>query len=463
MRPTAAAGPAAAVLCLTLLGVAPVLLSQPPDATTPTPDAASSVVSDGPGVGMHVGPHTCGSTVCHGSTVPREVYPIRQNEYLLWSTLDPHVRAWEVLLDERSLVIGRNLGLSAPPSASRRCTTCHVLSPPPGTVAPGTRLAVEDGISCEACHGPAGGWLGSHDEEGFSAATADATAAGMTDLGDPAARAGVCLSCHLGEGPRGGGKSVDHLLLAAGHPQLTFELDNYGADVSHWREPSPGESVALWAVGQAAALEAELARLAAHAEAGAWPELSALRCRDCHHGLEEERWRSGDRRVTGQPRWSPARWAVLRPLLSRLAGDAATATDRSLDALADAVGDLGTPAAEVARAARSAQGDAATARRALEGRQWSPRTLAALLAALAAEGPRLADADYESAQQVAFAVSTLASALVAADPSLLTTPLPDAEAALYAVTTDPYRFDRDRFVAALARLEEAVRRLEMPR
>ena len=63
---------------------------------------------------------------------------------------------------------------------------------------------------------------------------------GMYDTRDLTKRTEKCLSCHLGNEE----KSVDHEMIAAGHPDLYFELDSFSAVMPrHWKEPGePGEA-----------------------------------------------------------------------------------------------------------------------------------------------------------------------------------------------------------------------------
>ena len=434
---------------LALLAVTPNLFSQeePPPPAVP-PAAAASVVAPSPGVGLYVGPQACGTAMCHGAVAPRGVYDVRQDEYHLWSLEDPHARSYETLSDERSAVIARNLGLGRPAREEPSCLACHAFEPPPARLADG--WAVEEGISCEACHGPAGGWLGTHDQRGWT--RADSVAAGMTETRDPAVRAALCLDCHL-DGP---GRTLDHRLLAAGHPPLTFELDNFAAAVSHWRERPEADGVRGWAVGQVAALERELATIVARAGRGEWPELAHLRCGDCHHAISEQRWRQAEGPVTGLPRWSPARWAALRHVVAAASPAEEERLGAALAEVARTVGRLGTPPAEVARAAGAAADRAARAMPAVRAARWGRAETLAVLAAIAAEPTAAADA--ESARQAAFAANSLASALVAADPGVLRGGIPDAVEAVYRSTLDPYGFDRARFTAALDDLAAAVAR-----
>jgi hypothetical protein len=453
LGPPAGRAPALLALAAGALGVVALGAAPPaPQAPPAPPPGAPSVVAPEPGVGVWVGPHTCGSALCHGAAVPRGVYPVRQDEYHVWSLEDPHARAGESLSTERARLIAANLGLGRPAHLEPSCLACH--APPPGGPAV-VAFGVEDGVTCESCHGAAGGWLGGHDEEGWS--HADSLAAGMADLRHPAARAATCLGCHHGAP----GRRVDHRLYAAGHPQLPFELDNYAAAVSHWRARPEVDGVRSWAVGQVAALAAELGAISADARAGRWPELAYFACTDCHHPLGEERWRQAAEPVTGQPRWNTGRRLVLRHLVAAAAPGELAGLDAALAEVAAAIGRLGAAPGEVAQTAERAARAVERAAPAVAAARWDRRALLALLATLAADAPAVAAADYDAAQQVAFAVNSLASAALAVDPSLVATPLPGAVEAVYQGTFDPYRYDRARFTAALdwlARAVAAVRR-----
>ena len=81
---------------------------------------------------------------------------ILQTEYSTWVVQDQHARATEVLDNAVSLRMGRSSGSAArqraevPARATR--STCRRSS--------ARRPYATEGVSCEACHGPATGWLG---------------------------------------------------------------------------------------------------------------------------------------------------------------------------------------------------------------------------------------------------------------------------------------------------------------
>jgi len=122
---------------------------------------------------------------------------------------------------------------------------------------------------------------------------------GMYDTRDLIKRSERCLSCHLGT-PE---KFVDHEMIAAGHPDLTFELNLFSSVMPmHWKEPQDNawRGVQVWSVGEAVQLQKGLERLARRASSASWPEYGELDCFACHHSLTkpEDSWRqSRDMRV----------------------------------------------------------------------------------------------------------------------------------------------------------------------
>ncbi|HEX9668337.1 MAG TPA: multiheme c-type cytochrome [Thermoanaerobaculia bacterium] len=443
-----------------LLALAPVLGVAP---APPPPSAPVAASAPAAARGLYVGPISCAGSLCHGSELPRRDYDVLQNEYFTWFHRDRHRRAFEALLDERSETIARHLRLGTPAAEARVCLDCHVLAPPPEVRT--NLLELEDGISCEACHGPASGWLEGHRSASWS--YEDAVRAGMTDLRRLEVRAGLCLSCHQGAPGRG----VDHDLIAAGHPELVFELDNYTAQMPpHWlpfgerRDPPPGlrpsHGARAWAVGQVVSFGEGLAQLARRARSERWPEFSELRCAGCHHSLAGERWRRAsypDR--PGLPRWSPARWAVLRHLVDAFAPGARPELDAEIARLAQQTARLATPPAEVADTAeRAGRGLAPVAAR-VEAASWEPAQVRRLLLAMTGDSAFLADADFQSAEQAYFAVHTLVAELIAADPRAAAGGLTGPLERMYQELGDPETFDRGRFLAQLGELERQARRL----
>jgi hypothetical protein len=187
--------------------------------------------------GAFVGSIGCKSSSCHGGAGPK------RSQYITWSQKDFHTKAYAVLLNARSTRIGEALGIAQAP-ASARCTVCHspFQSAAPSRV---THTALPDeGVSCETCHGAAGGWLRGHTRPDWTYNTR--VAAGMRDLRSLYVRANACVACHQNLAPE---------ILQAGHPDLFFELDGQSvAEPKHWSDSEPWSGLREWLTGQAVAL-----------------------------------------------------------------------------------------------------------------------------------------------------------------------------------------------------------------
>ncbi len=245
----------------------------------------------------YLGVGSCASTACHGGPAS---LPLKwQSSYTVWATLDPHAKAYAVLTNPRSKEIVQRLdGNDHPePWKVERCLACHAVQDGKGAQA---KAWLADGVSCEACHGPARNWLREHTTAGWTKLAKNEkyqARFGMRNTEDMLPRARQCVSCHVGElNPNGDvPRNVNHDLIAAGHPRLTFELSAYLANMpSHWDriagEKTNAEARA-WAVGQVAGAEATFALREAHAAKSDGIEFADYDCYACHHDLKAEKWR----------------------------------------------------------------------------------------------------------------------------------------------------------------------------
>ena len=195
--------------------------------------------------GAFVGSIGCKSSSCHGGA------GVKRSQYITWSQKDFHTKAYAVLLNARSERIAEGLGIPGAQSSSR-CTVCHspFQSVAPSRLQPGAHP--DEGVSCETCHGAAGGWLRGHTRTDWSYNTR--VAAGMRDLRNLYLRANACVACHQNLAPE---------LLQAGHPDLFFELDGQSvAEPKHWHDEEPWSGLREWLTGQAVALREMSAALA---------------------------------------------------------------------------------------------------------------------------------------------------------------------------------------------------------
>jgi hypothetical protein len=239
-----------------------------------------------------LGPGSCSSSNCHGNNKPLNSSNVLQNEYTTWVRHDRHSRAYLNLLNGDSKKIAANLGIA---DAAREplCLKCHSTYPKESDR--DDKFKIEDGVTCESCHGAASGWLKSHASS--EATHADNVKNGMTDITKLGTRSTLCLSCHYGSDD----KTVTHKLYGAGHPRLSFELDTFGVlEPKHWvidsdyeRRKGPYVPLKAWLTGQLHHAQATLEALESPIRSmnGLYPELSLFDCFSCHHSLAEDQWK----------------------------------------------------------------------------------------------------------------------------------------------------------------------------
>jgi len=185
-----------------------------------------------------LGANSCSASSCHGGGGQN------QNQFLVWSLKDFHSqRPAATLTTARSKQIAAALDIKTP-ATDARCTACHAPLHQVPENRCGENFKISEGVSCESCHGPAENWLRAHTRTDWT--HVDRTVAGMRDLQNLYVRANTCVACH---------QNVDSDILAAGHPELIFELDGQSvAEPKHWSAEKNGNGAQAWLVGQAVAL-----------------------------------------------------------------------------------------------------------------------------------------------------------------------------------------------------------------
>ncbi len=184
-----------------------------------------------------LGMNSCSSSSCHGGAAKQH------DECGIWSKQDFHSRAFATLTTARSARMAEVLQIDLPVK-NPSCTVCHAPFQTVPAAQQAKPLDITAGVSCESCHAPAENWLRSHTRPDFT--HADRIAAGMRDLKNLYVRANTCVACH---------QNVSSNLLAAGHPELIFELDGQAVtEPKHWREPTNWSGAQTWLIGQAVAL-----------------------------------------------------------------------------------------------------------------------------------------------------------------------------------------------------------------
>ena len=424
--------------------------------------------ADGPGAAAHLGVASCAGSTCHGRQEGNGT-TVRQDELSRWqddaSQAGAHSRAWRVLGLPRGRAIAARLGIGDPQTAAA-CLGCH--ADPAPVHRDGWRVA--DGVGCEACHGGAAApWLASHAATG--ATHQKNVANGLYPLENPRARAALCLDCHFGSARPG--QFVDHTLMAAGHPRISFELDLFTALEQHWDEDADyahrkgrPDHVQAWAVGQALALQRALSLYQGpRGQAGAFPEFYFFDCHSCHRRIADTAdFRPAALANPGRPvpPGTPPFQDENMIMLSAAARVAAPGQAARFDADARAFHAALAQGRSASIAAGQKLHDSAGAlASAFAGRSFGRAETFAMIGAVA-DGAAQRYTDYEASAQAVMALDTLLDALVkqgVVDHAAATGIRGQIDVA-YRAVRDPNAYQPLEFRAALARAAAAIRRLK---
>jgi hypothetical protein len=256
---------------------------------------------------------------CHASSVVQA--PAWQRSSRVWFERDPHARAYTKLLNSESQrIIAQLMGSAIEVDTSEyrqvlreRCVSCHA-----------NEQASDDqiklGIDCQVCHGPATAWGDEHySQSTLSLGDHRFDHSQRVNLESIEQRARLCSDCHVGQLNRGPGlkdREVDHRLMAAGHPTMYFDFENYlDRYPKHWDQAEedqrlgPFSSYSRWRTGKWVAAHARLqllhdradrAERAERVESSSlqgirgqhdWPEFTESSCTSCHFSLLPDSWR----------------------------------------------------------------------------------------------------------------------------------------------------------------------------
>jgi nitrate/TMAO reductase-like tetraheme cytochrome c subunit len=116
--------------------------------------------------------------LCHNAPQKGKVYD--------WWSNDKHSKTYATLASEESKKIAKQMGI-ADAQKSEKCLVCHVTGYKTPTGQKGVKYLAEEGITCEACHGPSEGYVITHLKDPKLA---------MKEQGLVMPTKEVCLTCH---------------------------------------------------------------------------------------------------------------------------------------------------------------------------------------------------------------------------------------------------------------------------
>ncbi|MCU1337314.1 MAG: hypothetical protein JWO19_2895 [Bryobacterales bacterium] len=405
----------------------------------------------------YTGPGSCASPSCHGGVQIRTNTSVQQNEYSTWVVKDKHAHAFAALANPVAVRMAKILGVEKA-DAAPKCLGCHALSVPEAERA--RTFDSTDGVSCESCHGPASNWLGPHTTRGWTHERS--IAAGMRDLRDPVRRAENCLTCHLGSAD----KAVDHEMIAAGHPDLYFELASFTAAMPrHWKEEDPFVDVRMLATGQAVQLREQLQRVArdtqSKAQAKAWPEFADLDCFACHHSLTnaENSWRQelgyAGRRA-GNPPWNVSRYAVLRQIVNEVDREGGRRLETEVEKLYAIMSSGNADRTQAAAQARATSEIAGRLAQQIAAAPFDQARTQRLLQAIARDGDYISRQGERAAEQAAMALQALYLASVSQTPAANDTQIRAGLRALFQQVENPSAYNAPKFAEQMRALNQVL-------
>ena len=374
----------------------------------------------------YTGTASCGSSNCHGQTKPKPDFP-KLNENIIWRTKDAHRKAFATLTNEqlKSKVspsgITKKLKIDKAETSSR-CLVCHSVDVKPELR--GEKFKIEDGVSCDGCHGPAEKWLEPHAEKGWT--HEKSVALGMYDTKNFLLRAEKCVSCHL---------HIEADMVEAGHPDLqAFELDGFSDKMPpHWRDKGPFAPTKAWATGQVISLREASKQLGERAEKGVSP--AAVK--------------DALQKVQGHG-------AAVKILFANIGPDVAKSVDADVAALTDAVGknDKGKITSTAKNLSGTMQGQAAK----VAGREFDAASTKKLMTDFAAAGDSLGAAGMRAAEQGAFAMDRLYGAYSKSPGQKDNKATEAALDKVYdSLGEDPAKFDAKAFSAAVKTFADTIK------
>ncbi|MBC7852002.1 MAG: hypothetical protein IAF94_01060 [Pirellulaceae bacterium] len=288
-----------------------LIAHQQPEEASPTPLAHP-----------YVGTRSCSATGCHGAASKS---PGSSSAYTRFTAVDPHEGAFLLLYSDASRRMLERLPKLKEPgyfaALKKNCIGCHA-TPPADLAKSNQSDSYLSGVSCESCHGAAVSWEYTHFKP---KTTAGGSSRELPNLENLEQRAKICAECHIGPMKTPDHTyDVNHDLIAAGHPRLTFEFEAQSANLpAHWSpQKDIQEHFAAWKAGELATA-AQQEKLYAEKDRGEF-EFASHRCYDCHHAMSEKP-------AAGRVKF--AKWSTLEPEERALLARPATTRKEQIDIL----------------------------------------------------------------------------------------------------------------------------------
>ena len=134
-----------------------------------------------------------------------------KHQHKVWKN-GPHAKAYEELASEKSLEVAKKLKLKEEPQKSAECLSCHLTA---YGVADSlkTKITLEEGVSCEACHGPGSDYYPMKVMKALTAGKQDPKVVGLWAQTEE-----LCVTCHNEKSPTYKPFKFKEAVQAIAHP-----------------------------------------------------------------------------------------------------------------------------------------------------------------------------------------------------------------------------------------------------
>jgi hypothetical protein len=130
---------------------------------------------------------------CHTGKIAEK--DVATPSYEVWKD-KPHAHAYESLASEESKALAQKMGIEDPQKADE-CLKCHTTAFGVDAKYLGKKYTVEEGVSCEACHGAGGDYANIKVKKAITAGETEAASVGLVVKPNEE----TCLACHNEESP----------------------------------------------------------------------------------------------------------------------------------------------------------------------------------------------------------------------------------------------------------------------
>lgn len=132
-------------------------------------------------------------------------------QYKIWAK-SPHANAYEALASPEAKEIAKKMGIEDP-QKSAKCLKCHVTAFGVSDKLKGPKLTLEEGVSCEACHGAGSAYKSRTVMLELYEGKADPAKYGLVIPDEK-----TCVKCHNEESPTFKGFDYKKMVAQIAHP-----------------------------------------------------------------------------------------------------------------------------------------------------------------------------------------------------------------------------------------------------